>query len=288
MKKFFIAIYSILLASFTLSFGQQIDQSEVHDINESVARFWERDRVDLDVKNHDEFSKKFMQFLMLTPAADYNVIMSTIDTLIKRFNKNPEGLLQLAQIAEENLYDPNSFFKSDDFYLPFLEAVTRAKKIPAAEKSRYNHQLTTLTNSKVGELAPSLPFQTIDGKKDNLQNYIGKYVILFINDPECEDCALARIRLSTNSTINRFIDKGDLALISLYPDEADEEWRESAAKYNPRWTVGYNANVDDIIDLRNTPSLYYFDKQTKLLSKTITVEQLIDGFDRIGQKGNIK
>lgn len=258
-------------------------ESESARANYMVTHFWDRIKLDNAIKNTEGFKNAFANYIMYTPFADADVTHASIDNLIKAFDKNPDGLLALAQIAEEALYSPDGMFRSDEFYLPFASAIAKAKKISQPDKARYIRQSKILSDCQVGHHVPELKFTKADGTKAKLSDYTDKYLILFVNDPDCDDCTLARVRLTVDSAINKFINAGKLNLVSIYPDEPDDEWRTAVSSYNPRWIVGATSEIDDIFDLRSTPTIYYINPEGIILSKSITVEQLLEGFSRIAQ-----
>lgn len=263
-------------------------ETAVDRANYVVTHFWDRVKLNTAIKNKEGFTDAFTRYVLETPMADASVTHESIDALIKKFEKDPEGMLALGIIAEKTLYSPEAVIISDDFYLPFATAVAKAKKIPSADKARFARQAAILSACRVGMTAPEFKFTTLDGKTHSLSEYAGKYVILFINDPGCDDCSLARVRMSVDSNINKFIDEGQLTLLSIYPDQPDDEWREAAASYNPRWVTGYSTDIDDRIDMRTSPTIYYLNSHLNILSKSISVQQLIDGFDRVNAKSRSK
>lgn len=262
---------------------EQFD-SEVARADYIVTHFWDRVKLDTAIKNRAGFSRAFNNYVMQMPFATESVTKASIDKLTKAFAKDPSGMLTLAEIAEETLYSPSAIITSDDFYLPFAKAVVNSKKISSANKARFARQAKILEGCKIGVSAPDFEFQTLNGERHKLSDFKGKHIILFINDPECDDCALARVRLSVDGNINRFIDAKQLELISIYPNEPDDEWRTAAATYNPRWIIGASDKIDDILDMRSTPTIYYLSPDLTILSKTISVEQLLTGFERISSK----
>lgn len=258
------------------TFATMTDQS-----NYIVTHFWDRVKLNTAIKNREGFSEAFARYIFNTTLADYDVTMSSIDMLIKSMEKDPKSLLALGEIAEGALYGEGATIVADEYYLPFAKAVVKSKKLSSAEKARFIREVSILEGNKVGAEVPDLEFMLLDGSKGRMSDYRGKYVILFVNDPDCDDCRLARLRLSTDTTINRYLRSGQVALISLYPDAPDEEWRQSAASYNPLWVVGASDKADDVLDLRSTPTLYYINSKGMILSKSITPEQIIDGFNRL-------
>lgn len=298
MKRFFSYIFAITLPFICFSVGHasaSSDEFPMPSIPEKfdspvdradyiVTHFWDRVKLNTAIKNRDGFNDAFSKYVMQMPMASAAAAQNSVSALIKAFEKDPKGMLMLAETAERYLYSPESIIVSDELYLPFAQAVVKAKKLSSAEKARFARQVDILAGTKVGGEICDFSFVTTDGKNHKLSDYKGKYIVVFVNDPDCDECRLARVRLSTETAINSFIDKGQLVFISIYPDEPTDEWRKQVSSYNKRWVVASSENVDDVLDLRSTPSIYYINPKMKILSKTIAVDQLIDGFIRANSK----
>ncbi len=259
-------------------------ETSVDRANYVVTHFWDRIKLNSAIKNREGFTEAFNRYILETLMAEASVTHASIASLIKKFEKDPEGLLELARIAEKTLYSSEAVITSDDFYLPFASAVAKAKKISKADKARFVHQANILSSCKLGEVAPDFKFTTLDGKAHRLSEYAGKYVIIFINDPDCSDCSLAKVRLSIDNNINNFIDDGRIIFLSIYPDEPSDEWRAAATSYNQKWVIGASAEVEDMLDMRTVPTIYYLNSSLQILSKSISVQQLLDGFERVNSK----
>ncbi|MDE6436176.1 MAG: hypothetical protein K2K69_01535, partial [Muribaculaceae bacterium] len=106
----------------------------------------------------------------------------------------------------------------------------------------------------------------------------GASVLIFVNDPDCDDCRMARVRLSADVNTRDLIDKGRLTLISLLPDEPNAEWREAAAAYPENWVVGAMEDADTLFDLRYPPVFIYLDSDHKVLAKGLDIDHLLGAF----------
>lgn len=251
-----------------------------------VQRFWDKCNLNSAILKRDQFKQAFVDYVSFMPYADAEVVHESIDNLIAKFAKDPERLLTLAEIAEETVYNEDGEFISDEIYLPFAEAVVRNKKISSARKARFAHQVSILNQSQVGMTAPEISFTRPDGSKGNLSEIHGSYILLFFNDPDCDDCRMARVQLSADYNLNQLIDDGYIKVVSIYPGEADADWIESVKDYNPRWIVGAAADVDDHYDMRDPPVIYYLNGQHKILSKTLLAENLLTAFSEVNHKIN--
>ena len=250
-----------------------------------LEHFWERCNIKSAFSSLPKMREAFNDYVQFMPYADPPHQHPTIDNLIKQVQKNPRNLLALGEMAEGALYSDTALVLCDECYLPFAKAVAANKKIAAADKARFAYQAGALQGSQIGMEAPDFTFTTPEGESKTLAEVArGAYVVLFFNDPECDDCELARVRLSADMNLNDLIDMGQIRVVSILPAEPSEEWKEKAASYSKKWVVGAAANVDEIYDMRVSPVIYYLDGNRCILSKSLDTDGLKEGFRVVNEK----
>ncbi len=240
-----------------------------------VEHFW--DRLDTKSKNSvDQHALNDAFRVWVTPmqwAAKEKTIAST-DALLKRIEKNPTLLIQFAKAAEDNLYDVNrAGMLIDEVYVRFAEAIDRNKKIDKIRKARYKEQARKLRATMPGASAPHFSFITPQGEKKEYFP-MSTFTIIEFGDPTCEDCRMAKLKMDVNLTISELVEKGKVNILFILPD-TPEGWEEEMAGYPARWGVGASEDVDDIYDIRLTPTFYTVGADGKIISKHITVDAAI-------------
>ena len=206
--------------------------------------------------------------------ADRDVSLSSVDNLVKQLQKNPTLLLQFTKAAEENLYGPRADVYIDEVYIKFLEGIVKQKKISELQRSRYDRQLKILSGSLQGSPAPHFEFERADGT-------IGEYypmstpTIIEFGDPDCTDCQLDKLRLDTNLKLSDAIDKGKVNVMFIMP-APPEGWQEKVNGYPSKWVVGASEDIDDIYDIRLTPTFYVIGGDGTIAAKNITVDNAIN------------
>lgn len=249
-----------------------------------VKHFWDRCNMQSAILKRDKFKAAFLDYISFMPYADSLAVHESISKLISSYNKTPEHLLTLAELAEEAVYNGEADFTSDELFLPFAKAVVAHKKISKTDKARLAHEAKVVEQTQVGKIAPELKLTLRDGTTSRLSDTRGAHVLLFVNDPDCDECRMARIRLSADHNVNQLLDDGLLKIVSIYPDEYSAEWAQDVANYNLRWIVGASAVVDEEYDLRMTPTIYYLSPEGVILSKSLTVAGLLDAFHIVNSK----
>lgn len=250
-----------------------------------IEHFWERCNMKSAFSSKAKMAEAFNDYISFMPYADASVVHSSIDRLIASVSKNPQNLLTLAEIAEGTLYADTARIACDECYLPFAQAVANNRKISKAEKARFEYQANALSASQVGMTAPELVYTRPDGTKGKLSELTpGAYVLLFFNDPDCTECELARVRLSADANLNDLVTSGKIIVLSIYPGEPDDDWRDRTSVYNSRWEVGAVPDADESYDMRNPPVIYYLNGEHKILSKTFDIDNLIEAFRQVNAK----
>lgn len=252
--------------------------------NYVIEHFWDRCNMKSAFSTKLKLQKAFNDYVDIMPYADAETVHKSIEKLISSVKKEPKNLLTLAEFAESKLYSDSAEMISDEVYLPFAQAVADCKKIKSAEKARYAHHARVLSGSQVGMKAPDFTFTAADGSKQNFNDITGGHIILFFNDPDCDECRFTKIRLSDDYNINELIASGLLKVVSIYPGDADQQWIDSASKAPENWITGAAPDVDQSYDMRNPPVIYYLDPTHKILSKSMTIDQLIHAFAVINSK----
>lgn len=249
-----------------------------------VSHFWERCNMQSAILKRDAFKGAFMDYISFMPYAQADTVHNSIKRLIAAYEKSPDNMLTLAELAEEAVYNGDADFVSDEIFLPFANAVVNNKKIPKAKKARIAHEAKVVGQTQVGKVAPDLKLTLSDGSTSLLSSTRGSHVLIFVNDPDCDECRMTRIRLSADHNINQLIDDGLLRIVSIYPDEYSAEWAQDVAGYNPRWIVAATPYIDDEYDLRATPSFYYLNPEGVILSKALEADNLLEAFHVVNSK----
>lgn len=207
--------------------------------------------------------------------------MRDVEALIKKLDKNPTLLLQFTRAAEYSIYSPTSAQTwIDEIYLPFLTAVAKNKKVSKAVKARYAMQQKVLENTRIGNPVPAFNFTSRSMSSETFSP-AGKFSIVEFGDPSCSDCQMARIALKTDDLIRELMDGGYLDIFFIIPDveKGDTSWIEEVYDYPDSWIVGAAEGLDEILDIRVSPSLYLFDSSGNLLMKNVNLNDLRQRLD---------
>lgn len=243
-----------------------------------VLRFWDRCNFDTAFRYPERLHKSFGDWIAIMEHASLDSATVSIDRLIRRFDKKGPQTVALAAVAEEWLYSDTTSTFQEELYLPFATAASNAKKVSGAEKARFAMHRQVIESSAVGRTVPDLRFIKRDGSTFSLNEIEGKSILLFFNDPDCGDCRLAKVRLAADYNTNQLIDRGEMAIVSIYPGEPDDDWRNAMATAPENWTVVALPDADLYFDLSESPAFFYLNAAKKVLAKHLDPEYLLNAF----------
>ncbi len=237
-----------------------------------VSHFWDRCDFKSAMSKTEKLSNTFGDWIGFMPYATADTVYAAIDRLMYKVRKSGRQVLHLARLAERWAYCDTASFYSDDVYYPFAKAAASNSKISSADRARFESQVRIIDNTRVGKRMQHLDFVTPDGREMTLDSVRTQVILIFFNDHDCDDCALARVRLSADHNVNALIKAGVLTVLSIEPAEASTEWHVAAASYPDNWIVGAAADADAWFNLRTSPAFYLIDARHKVLAKDFPVE----------------
>lgn len=66
-----------------------------------------------------------------------------------------------------------------------------------------------------------------------------------------------------------------MKVVAISSTEPDDNWNEYAKSLPESWTVGAAPGIDDIFDIRYTPSFYIIDQNGNILLKNVNIDSII-------------
>lgn len=248
-----------------------------------VSHFWDRADFKSAMSKTEKLNNTFGDWIGFMPYATADTVYSAIDRLMHKVQKSGPQALHLARLAEQWVYTDSAEFFSEDVYYPFARAAAANRKIPAADRARFESQARIIDNTRTGGRMKHLDFVTPDGRKMTLDSIRTQAILIFFNDHDCDDCALARLRLSADHNINTLIGRGVLTVLCIEPAEASTEWHVAATEYPSNWVIGAAPDADEWFRLRTSPEFYLIDARHKVLAKDFPVDGALRALTAIRQ-----
>ena len=150
--------------------------------------------------------------------------------LFRKGNDYPDMQLRLLDAAEYFWRHPNSPFRSEELFIPALEAIVAAPGIEDIYKVRPRSQLASALRNRPGTRAADFAYTTGDGTQGTL--------LMFYN-PDCPECGRIEEYIPRSEVFAPLIASGRLRVLAIYPDEDIEAWREHLPQMPAGWTVGH-------------------------------------------------
>ena len=177
-------------------------------------------------------------------------------------------------LAEKVLHDPNSPYRSDELYIPVLEAQLASPYYDKYEKMAPEYDLRVVSQNRIGEPANDFDYTTKSGRTRNLYSIKNDFVIVYINNPGCAMCREITEALKQSQIISDLQHSGQLKVLAIYPDENLDEWHKHFADIPSEWINGYDRGCrierENLYNVSAIPALYLLDKQKRVLVKDST------------------
>ena len=196
------------------------------------------------------------------------------------------GMLEyIADRVEKCLYDPNSPYRNEDLFLPFVQRMLSSGRLPEEVQASYSYIERMCSMNMTGTPAADFTFTDINGRKHSLYGIKAEHTLLFFSNPGCEACASIISVLKQDELISGLVASGRLAVVNIYIDLELDKWRGYASSYPSSWHNGYDQDykirTDVIYNVRAIPSLYLLDKDKKVLLKDAPEDRVFEYLRKI-------
>ena len=223
----------------------------------------------------------FLDFIILFPYAKNEKVFEGVKKLLDSSEVEEVMYNYFCSLADRILYNPNSRYRSDEFYIPFLEHVVESKKINELSKIRSQQMLQLAYRNRIGSKAENFVYTTETGSSGRLHNISAPKVLLMFYNPECKECKQTTDQIKQSSVITEAVSSGKLKILTVYPDEKMEVWQSHLKNFPSSWINGYDKSLairnNQVYDLKAIPTLYLLDVDKTVLLKDASVEN-IQGF----------
>lgn len=225
----------------------------------------------------------FVDYVQLLRNMPQNLVGQSVGTLFKKAAAEKPMFLCMAEVAEKYLYDANSPYRDDEYYIVALQAVLANPALDQWERIRPEGQLKLCLKNRVGHPANDFRYTVASGATNSLYGLKAPFTLIFFNNPGCPSCAQTLEALRQSQYITALVAEGTLAILAVYPDEDLTAWREYAGEFPANWINGYDKTMaiknGELYDLKAIPTMYLLDREKKVLLKDVlalaAIEQTI-------------
>lgn len=150
--------------------------------------YWDHfDFADTSLISRPEITEQaFVDFLGILPYTDR--AQAAIDTLFRRAATGQEMLYHFIGLSDKYLYEPNSPMHDEELHILVLRALLDNPCLSDTDKIRPRYLLEIAMKNRPGDVAADFTVTCRDGRRRQLSGIKADYVLVYFNDPDCEDC----------------------------------------------------------------------------------------------------
>ncbi len=233
---------------------------------------WGDERWIADTAALESYFTPWAQILSRIPEAE---AASLAGALFRKGDAHPDMQLRLLETAEYFWRHPNSPFRSEELFIPALEAIVGAPGIDSLYKIRPRSQLASAQKNRPGTRATDFAYAKGDGTQGTLHGFRAGYTLLMFYNPGCPECGRLEEYIPRSEVLAPLIASGRLRVLAIYPDEDAEAWREHLPQMPAGWTVGHAPMEKDgtaAYHLPGIPALYLLGRDKTVLVKDRPVD----------------
>ncbi len=143
--------------------------------------------------------------------------------------------------------------------------------------SKLQERVTKIKPNLIGNQAPDLLMQSVDGQYYRLSEVNAPITILLFWEPNCGHCKKEVPKLK-EVVSDKYKDKG-VKVFAVYTQVEKEPWEKFIEEHDLYDFINvndpyYRTNFRNLYDVYSTPTIYVLDKNKKIVGKRIGAEQL--------------
>lgn len=238
--------------------------------------YWEHfDFTDMSLIGRPEVTEQaFVNFIGILPYT--SCAQEAVDALFRHAAAGEKMLRHFISLSDKYLYEPNSPMHNEELYILVLRTLVNHPRLTETDKLRPRQRLKLAMKNRPGDTAADFTFVCRDGTHRRLSELKADYLLLYFNDPDCDDCRRVKEQLSASQPLNRLLASGRLKVLSVCVEGKTAVWEKTL--FPTRWTDSYDEGQQltrkRIYDLKAMPKLYLLDAQKRVILKDASVEQI--------------
>ena len=241
----------------------------------------------------DDVESKFANWVGLLDMVDPKVAEKSVSRLFDRVEQcekkdtSSNVFETLTGFVQKYFYDPNSPFRNEELYLPFVRKLAKCELIEDIVRSKYVREALMCSLNRPGTPATDFRFRNKYGKIRKLYSINAEWTLLFFSNPGCEACMNIINVLKDNPVISGMVKDKRLAVVNVYIDEDVEAWRSYMPVYPEQWYNGYDPDMvirnELLYDVRAIPSLYLLDRKKNVIFKDAPEQKVFSYLENLSR-----
>ena len=212
------------------------------------------------------------------------VATNSLKGLVEKASAEPLMMNYMWKTFFRYWHEPNSPLKNEDLFILFCQGVEQTPEVGLFLQERAAYYRKMAEKNRMGTVATDFVYTLANGKQGRLHGIQADYTLVFFYNPDCHTCAEIKREMRLSSMLSRLVAKGELKVLTIYPDEDVELWRNRLDEMDTTWINGYDKEqvltLDQRYDLSSIPSFYLLDKDKKVLLKDADWNQVVHFFEK--------
>ena len=180
--------------------------------------------------------------------------------------------------------DANSPVRNEEMFIRLCRSVESVEEVDEALKQRASFARRLAEKNREGQPATDFTYTLASGKQGRMYGLKAEYTLLFFYNPDCHTCTEIKNAMKHSLFLKDMLTSGQMKILTLYPDEDLNLWRNHFNELSDKWVNAYDKNQvithDLLYDLSSIPSFYLLDKDKKVLLKDADWRQVMQFFEK--------
>ena len=229
-------------------------------------------------------NNKVLEYLVRVIPQYPDTIIEGVDYVLKKAEANDE-VYKFVLNTLFSYFSRSTIISDENVFVHIAEKYMLTDKAPWVSedfKQKLKADIDLRKPNLVGKTAPDFTMQSIDGKNIHLREIQNKFVILYFYNPDCSIC-----KEVTPEMMNfyRIIKDRGVSLVAINTGEDKKKWKnyveENYIKGINVWDPKNKSGYRELYNVRGTPLIYLLDEDQKIITKRVTVQQLMGFFNTL-------
>ena len=250
-----------------------------------VLNYWNRfDFTNRDFIDRPDITEQaFVDYINLLHYVPDNVADKSLQYTINMAEADTVMYKHFGLMFEKYLYDPNSPFRNEEYYIPVLQELVNSSLLSDEMKSVYQFQLDMVLMNRVGQKANNFSYTLDTGQSFKLYDLQSQYTLLMFSNPGCSTCEMVTRQLNSSQPITSALSMNSptrtmLIILTIYPDDNLDEWHSHLPSMPSNWLHAFDQGMQitnqRLYDIKAFPTLYLLDENKRVLLKDTSIEEI--------------
>lgn len=229
----------------------------------------------------EQAAVNFMDILRLVSPDD---ALKALAILAEKAAVEPKMLDYFWTTLSKYWHDPNSPMKNEDLFILLCKGMEQTPNVPEYIKDRAIYERVMAEKNRVGTQAADIVYTLVSGQQGRLHALKAPYTLVFFHNPDCHTCAEIKQAMQQSLLLKDKISKGQLKVLTIYPDEDVALWRSHLNEMSKEWINAYDKgqvlSLEGRYHLASIPSFYLLDQDKKVLLKDADWNEVMHFFEK--------